>query len=75
MTSSDYAGLRSKLVKEMGNDFVREATAAGIDRATARAALKDPSLSRAFSGRGKRAWDSYQERLGHLATAATRTTS
>jgi hypothetical protein len=51
------------------DDFVREATAAGVDRAAARAALKDPSLSRAFSSRGKRAWDSYQERLGHFALA------
>jgi hypothetical protein len=48
----------------------RHAGAAGIKPAAARAALKYPGTAADFTGRGKKAWASYQERLGHLASAA-----
>jgi len=54
----------------MANDFVREATAAGgVEPARARAAVKDPALSGAFTGGAEKAWHSYRERLNHLAAA------
>ena len=37
--------------------------------------LKTRVFRISFSGRGKRAWDSYQEGLGHLADAEIRTTN
>src|SRR4051812_25639797 len=61
--------LRSKLIEEMPNDVVRQATAAGVDRATAQGILRDRRAATGLSGRGKKAWDTFQERLGHLAAA------
>jgi hypothetical protein len=68
--SSDYTGLRSKLIKGMRDDCLKAMDAAGVDKGRARSALQDERVAQGLTGRGKTAWTSYQERIDHLARAA-----
>lgn len=67
--SSDYSRIRSKLIKEMKDEFVAEARKNGVDADTARSAFKAETLPDAITGRSKKAWDRYRARLDHLAAA------
>jgi hypothetical protein len=67
--ASDYDRIKSKLVKEIQNDFVKEAVAAGLSAGNARKALTDPEVSNALAGGSKKAWGRLRTRLDHLSGA------
>lgn len=64
-----YAGLRSKLVKEIQNDFLKEAAQRGVGAAAARQALRSKGYPKDLPGGVKKAWDRYRARIDHLSAA------
>ena len=68
-SASDYDRLRSNLVKEIQNDFLKEAGKAGLAANRARALLKATDLPPDVGGGSKKAWNRFRARLDHLAAA------
>lgn len=66
---TEYDGLRSKLVKEIQSDFIKQAQETGIPISAARKILAKPSLSSALKGRSAKAWDTYSKRIDHLTAS------
>jgi len=64
-----YGSLRSKLIKEIQNDFLKEAAARGIDASAARQALRSTGYPTGLPGGAKKAWDRYRTRIDHLSAA------
>jgi hypothetical protein len=67
--ASDYEGLRKQLTQGMKDDFVKQASQSGADEAATRAIAEGAPLPADFPRGGKKAWDTYQKRLGHLTNA------
>jgi hypothetical protein len=69
--SADYAAARAGLVREIENDFVKQAGTGkdAIPEDRARQAIREASLPVDVAGAGKRAWTAYRARLDHLTNA------
>ena len=67
--ASDYDRIRSRIIREIKNDFIQEARQNGVDAGEARKALATKSIPDSFGGRGKKAWDRYRTRLDHLSAS------
>lgn len=68
-TSDEYAGYRDKLLERIENDFISQVKRSGGKESHARKALSKPEFADSFKGGSRKAWDTYQTRLGHLARA------
>lgn len=66
---SDYNKLRTKLMKEMNDDFITEAVKTGTPKDYARRISQGSSLPFDVSKGTKAAWDRYRGRLYHLLFA------
>jgi hypothetical protein len=69
--SSEYAGLKRQLLKGIRDDFISQAVKGGASAADARKVLIDPKGSDNLKGASRKAWDTYRQRLSHLATSET----
>lgn len=67
--ASDYAGLRKEALGDIRDEFIQQATAAGLTKGAAARAASAKKPPSDLTGRGKRAWDAYRARLDHLAEA------
>lgn len=68
-TADEFAGHRNNLVKRIEDEFLQAALSAGIKKGDARKALRKSTLPDNFTGRSKKAWNTYRSRLGYLASA------
>ena len=67
--SSEYADYKSKLLKRMHDDFTRESFDQEPSENNARKAIVGPKGPNPPSGRSKKAWNTYTQRLNYLAAA------
>jgi hypothetical protein len=67
--SGEYADARKELLKRFKDDYVKQATTAGVSRRDAEAALKAEAPPGNFPSGGKAAWSAYKSRNDHLAGA------
>lgn len=68
-TQPEYGKLRTKLMKEMNDDFIKEAIEAGTSKDYARRISQGSSLPSDVSKGTAKAWDRYRGRLYHLLFA------
>jgi len=68
-TQPEYGKLRTKLMKEMNDDFIKEAVQAGTPKDYARRIGQGSSLPSDVSKGTAKAWDRYRGRLYHLLFA------
>lgn len=68
-TASEYGAARRELIKGVENDYVKQATAAGLKAGAAREAIRKSAPPDNVTGAGKRAWLAYRSRLDRLADA------
>jgi len=69
--ASEYETIRGQLTQRIQDDFIKQATQSGTDQETAAAIAAGRSLPSSLTGRSKKAWDTFQKRLGHLSDAET----
>jgi hypothetical protein len=67
--AAEYEAARAQLTQRMKDDFIKQATQSGTDEAVARAVAEGSSLPADLARGSRKAWDTYQKRLGHLADA------
>ena len=68
-TSDEYDGLREKLIKRIEDDYIEQAQRSGISESDARETIEQPERAGNLKGRSRKAWNTYQTRLGHLGRA------
>jgi len=68
-TASEYTDLKKQLLKRIRNEFIDQSVASGLSQSDARKILNGPQGSNALTGGGKKAWNTYKQRLTYLTAS------
>jgi hypothetical protein len=67
--ASEYEQIRSKLKRKIKDDYLQAMAASEVSKGDARSYDREPSSASSLKGGGRKAWDTYQQRLDYLSRA------